>query len=197
VSPTDPTHEDSWHGGFYELAIKLGAADDVRLDAALTALWRAASLPTPFRRNSDDAVEVSAQTLLAGHLHSVATIPGLGSTLCLVLVVREETYDTGVARYGADWLDLCLPLGALTNLDERVGAYPFGEEADSRGWREPIERWFAAVASAVFEAVPFVHAMTGDEVSGVEPSEVEQGRLGVFRPNREGSLDIEPIRTWS
>jgi hypothetical protein len=196
-SPTDPTHEDNWHGGFYELAIKLGAADDARLDAAVIALWNAGSLQRPFRRQSLEAADVSAQSLLAGHLHSVATIPGLGSTLCVVIVVREETDDSGVAVYGADWLDLCLPLGALGNLDERVAAYPFGDEADSRGWREPVERWFATVAAAVFETVPFVHAVTGNEVSGVEPSEVQEGRLGVFRRDSEGSLVTEPIRTWS
>lgn len=27
-SPTDPTHEDNWSGGFYELSIRLGPADD-------------------------------------------------------------------------------------------------------------------------------------------------------------------------
>ena len=112
-----------------------------------------------------------------------------------MLVVREETYDSGITRYGDDWLDLCLPLGSLANLDKRVGAYPFSEEADSRGWREPIEGWFATVASAVFQAVPFVHAITGDEVSGVDPSEVQQGRLGVFRRSPDGSLNSEPVRT--
>jgi hypothetical protein len=196
-SATDPTHEDNWHGGFYELAIKLGAADDARLDAALVALWDAASLSQPFRRQSDQPAEVSAESLLAGHLHSGATIPGLGSTLCAVIVVREETYDSGVTRFGADWLDLCLPLGALGNLDDRVGAYPFDEGGNSKGWREPIEHWFATVASAVFEAVAFEHAITGDEVSGMEPSEVKDGRLGVFRRAPDGSLKNEPIRTWS
>jgi hypothetical protein len=196
-SPTDPTIEDNWHGGFYELTIKLGPADDARLDAALVALWHAASLPEPFRRHSDAAVAVSGQSLLAGHLHSVATIPGLGSTLCTVLVVREETHESGSTRYGADWLDLCLPLGALGNLDGRVGAYPFSQEAESRGWREPIERWFAVVATAVFGSVPFVHAITGDEVSGMEPAEVQEGRLGVFLHNPTGTLTIEPVRTWS
>ena len=71
------------------------------------------------------------------------------------------------------------------------------EEGDSRGWREPIENWFAAVAYAVFQVVPFVHAITGDEVSGVEASDVEEGRLGVLRPGPDATLNIEPVRTWS
>lgn len=77
-SPTDPAHEDNWLGGFYELTIKLGDPDDARLDAALAALWRAAPLAAPYRRVADDSSEVSARSLLAGHLHSVATIPDLG-----------------------------------------------------------------------------------------------------------------------
>ena len=31
--------EENWHGGFYELAILLGDRDDVRLDAAIGAVW--------------------------------------------------------------------------------------------------------------------------------------------------------------
>ncbi|WP_244927999.1 hypothetical protein [Nocardioides sp. W7] len=196
-SPTDPTHEDNWSGGYYEFSIKLGAADDARLDVALAALWHAASLPKPLRRHPDEAPEVSAQALLAGPLNAVATIPGLGSSLCVVMVGRAETDDSGVALEDADWLDLCLPLGALANLDERVGGYPFDGDGDTRGWREPIEHWFATVASAVFEAVPFVHAVTDDEVSGSEVPEVQQGLQGVFRRSPEGGLEVEPVQTWS
>ncbi|MFZ2510759.1 MAG: hypothetical protein WAW85_06685 [Gordonia sp. (in: high G+C Gram-positive bacteria)] len=46
-SPTDPSHDDNWHGSYYELAIKLGLADDTRLETALTALWDIAHLGEP------------------------------------------------------------------------------------------------------------------------------------------------------
>jgi hypothetical protein len=123
ASPTDVSHDDNWHGGYYELSIKLGEHDDDRLDSALKALWDAAGLPEAFRRDTGSSAPVSADSLLAGHLNTVATIPGLGSTLCSVMVVREEVYEAGTPQYGADWLDLCLPLGALANLDCRVGAF--------------------------------------------------------------------------
>jgi hypothetical protein len=87
--------------------------------------------------------------------------------------------------------------GALGNLDKRVGAYPFDDGSDSKGWREPIENWFAAIASAVFAAVPFAYAITGEEVSGIEPSEQTVGRVGVFRPGADGSLVVEPVKVWS
>ena len=200
ASPTDPSYDDNWNGGYYELSIQLGAHDDARLDAALNALWETAGLSRAFRRDStgpaSQLTPVSAESVLAGHLDSTASIPGLGTTLCSVMVVREETYETGVTQYGADWLDLCLPLGALTNLDHRVGAYPFDDTAPSRAWREPIERWFEVLGRAVFEAVPFVHAVTGFEVGGAELSQVNPGSVALFRPTDAGVLAIDPITNW-
>lgn len=195
-SPTDRTYDDNWHGSYYELAIKLGPADDARLESALTALWGAALLGEPFRRDGGIA-EVSVADLLAGHLNGVANIPGLGATLASVILVREESYETGQTIYGNDWLDLCLPLGALGNLDRRVGAFPFDDGSDSSNWRRPIENWFAAIASNVFAAFPFVHAITGEEVSGIEPSEQTRGRVGVFRSCVDGTLEVEPVSVWS
>ncbi|MCG6566903.1 hypothetical protein [Tessaracoccus sp. ZS01] len=195
-SPTDRTHDDNWHGSYYELAIKLGPADDARLDTALKALWDVAQLGQPFRRDGSNA-GVTLAALLAGHLNGVANIPGLGSTLASVILVREEVDDAGRPILGNDWLDLCLPLGALGNLDARVGAYPFDDGSDSSKWRRPIENWFAAIATAVFAATPFVHAITGEEVSGVEPSERTKGRVGVFRPDADGSLKVDPVTLWS
>lgn len=200
ANPTDPSYDDNWNGGYYELSINLGAHDDARLDAALNSLWETAGLSRAFRRDwtgpASELTLLSAESLLAGHLHSIASIPGLGSTLCSVMVVREETYETGVTQYGADWLDLCLPLGALTNLDHRVGGYPFGDTADSLAWREPIDRWFERVGLSVFEAVPFVHAVTGFEVSGVEQSDVNPGLVALFRPTDAGALAVEPVTNW-
>lgn len=181
----------------YELAINLGPADDARLGAALTALWDEAQLGKPFRRDGAKEVAVTVAALLDGHLNSVANIPGLGSTLASVIVVREEVDDAGRPILGNDWLDLCLPLGALGNLDERVGAYPFDDGSDSREWRQAIENWFALVAAAVFVAVPFPHAITGEGVSGIEPSEQTKGRVAVFRPDADGSLEIDPVTVWS
>lgn len=200
VSPTDPSIEDNWHDGYYELTIKLGQNDDVRLDAALNALWTSAGLSRPFRNarpgQGSAEVELSTATLLEGRLNSIASVPELGSTLCSVIVVREERYESGVTHYGADWLDLCLPLGALANLDRRVGAYPFDESASSRAWREPIELWFEGVGRAVFDIVRFEHAVTGFEVSGVEPSEVRTGWVTLLRPSPAGELVVETITSW-
>src|SRR5262245_56245919 len=93
-SPTVRSHDDNWHGSYYELAIKLGPADDTRLEAALTVLWDVAQLGEPFRRDGSTA-DVSVTDLVVGHLNGVANIPGLGATLASVILVREESYETG------------------------------------------------------------------------------------------------------
>lgn len=112
------------------------------------------------------------------------------------MAIRHEHDADDPAARGTDWLDLCLPLGALGYLDERVGAYPFGDMAGSRAWREPIERWFTTIVFAVFDAAPFVHAITGDDVSGDEPADVQHQELGVFRHGPDGTLIVEPVRSW-
>jgi hypothetical protein len=45
VKPADDlTDEENWTGGFYELSLVLGGADDDKLDRAVRALWRAAGV---------------------------------------------------------------------------------------------------------------------------------------------------------
>lgn len=40
----DMNDDENWTGGFYELSLALGAADDRRLDQAVRSLWRAAGV---------------------------------------------------------------------------------------------------------------------------------------------------------
>ncbi len=199
LDPTDASHDDNWLGGYYELSIRLGACDDSRLDASLKALWRAAGLGTAFRHSpagrAGERATVSAASLLEGDLRSVVTIPGLGSAVCRIIVVREVHLEPGEAPE-ADWLDLGLPMGALANLDPRVGGYPFGDTAASRGWREPIEQWLHDVARAVFLRVPFDYAVTGFEVFGCEASEAHRGWVGLLQATKEGGLNSETVVNW-
>ncbi len=48
----------------------------------------------------------------------------------------------------------------------------------------------------MFEAVPFAHAVTGFEVSGVEAADVNPGLVALFRPTDAGALAIEPVTNW-
>lgn len=52
ADPADMNVPDNWHR-YYELCIKLGAADDLRLDRAVKAMWSAAGFGAAFRRSTD------------------------------------------------------------------------------------------------------------------------------------------------
>lgn len=186
----DPGLPSNWHGGFYELSLLLGPADDERLDGAVRALWRAAGLG-----DHDELTgrEPSALEVLRDHLRAVVDVPGFGRCVAAVMVIRLRDDDEVPVE---DWLDLCLPMGSLSRRDRRVGGFPFGDTERSRAWREPVEAWFAAVARGVHDQVPVRHAVTGNEVSGTEPHEARDGWVGLLVPGDDGALVHHPVRRW-
>jgi hypothetical protein len=113
--------------------------------------------------------------------------------VCASHVVREEGDD------GDDWVDLCLPLGALGRTDSRVGAYPFGDEMTSRSWRGPLDDWFIRIAEAVARQHLFDIALIGHEVSGTEwrfdGASAEGEWVTYLVPSRSG-LEILPPKPW-
>jgi hypothetical protein len=76
-----------------------------------------------------------------------------------VVAVRED--------HGDDWLDLCIPLEALSRGDARIGGFPFEPDSGaSLAWRRPIDDWFARLAEDVRQETGFCHAVIGFEISG-------------------------------
>lgn len=160
MGPDDMSFSENWSGGFYELVLELGPADDARLDRAVRALWRAADVRGCRPEHDQPDVEPSADALLAaGHLRGTVTLPSRARVVCGGFASRFEDDDT-------DELELYLPLGALTRVDRRIRAFPFDEHsgAESLQWREPLDRWLADVAGAVHAEVPLRRALIGFEV---------------------------------
>jgi hypothetical protein len=158
---TTSIDDEEWRGGYYELAMRLGASDDARLDAAVNALARAAGIR--------DAM--SARSLVAHSFQRTRIVLPVDTkrppsapadAACVIHLVRDEGADA------EDWLDLCLPMGGLARVEVRVGAYPVGDIEGSLAWRRPIDDWFATIGRAVFDAAPFRYAHIGHEVSGYE-----------------------------
>jgi len=147
----DMSDDENWTGGFYELSLILGAGDDARLDQAVRSLWAAAGV-------RECRAEPSAAALDEhGHLRGTVTLPSGDRVVCGGFAFRYE---------GVDSLELYLPLGALTRIDRRIGAYPFDERSgvESLTWRAPLDRWLADVAVAVHDEVPFQRALIGFEI---------------------------------
>lgn len=160
------TDDENWHGGFYELAIELGDCDDERLQAALSALWQAADITGCYAsrdrepRDQQQIVCTTASLATTGHLRGTVRLPDGNRVVCGVVAVREDQ--------GPDWLDFYLPLGALTRVEPRVGAFPFDNNSGtaSLAWRRPLDDWLAHVAEAVYDRVAFQLALVGFEMSG-------------------------------
>ncbi len=154
----DMSDDENWTGGFYELILLLGPADDARLDLAVRSLWRAAGVQQCHTRSGAVLAEPGAVALEEhGHLLGTLTLPTGARTVCGGLLSRYE---------GVDDLALYLPLGALSRTDRRIGGYPFGERSghESLAWRAPLDRWLADVAITVHADVPFQRALIGFEV---------------------------------
>jgi hypothetical protein len=164
--PSDLNDEENWTGGFYELAFELRPTDDARLERALVALWREASVvgcfaPVTHQPALHTAVPLTLDSLVAhGHLRGVVRLPDEQDMVCGVVAVRFEN--------GADWLSFYLPLGALTRTDPAIGGYPLADDSGEPAliWRRPIDDWLAEVGTRVSVEVPFRIGVIGMEALG-------------------------------
>lgn len=194
------TADDAWTGGFYELAIEVGPRSNARLERLLEAIWSEATLDGCYvdrtREPSDQTPLTASLSLLTErrHLLGVATLPSGLRVPCGTVAIREED--------GSDWLDLYLPVGALSGLDKRVGGFPFEEGTGSRLWREPMDRWLADVAERAFEHVDFSLALIGFEVSGAAHARdlrehgVPEQRGVCYLLVSEGKLALHSTNRW-
>ncbi|MGC4747348.1 hypothetical protein ACLQ28_17090 [Micromonospora sp. DT201] len=181
----DMSDADNWTGGFYEVILVLGAADDARLDRAVRSLWRAAGVREC--RVGPGLVDVepgAAAFEVDGHLLGTLTLPSGERVVCGGYSMRYEDVVT---------LELYLPLGALARLDERIGGYPFDKRSgvESLVWRAPLDRWLAEVAVAVHADVPFQRAVIGFEVDEDTDIAAEVRWAAVLLPGPEG-MDYRP-----
>ncbi|MBQ1048186.1 hypothetical protein KBX50_06875 [Micromonospora sp. C51] len=181
--------DENWTGGFYELCLVLGAADDDNVDRALRSLWRAVGVQGCHVRRADGsgfaAVEPGVAALHAhGHLRGTLTLPSGARVVC----------GGFLSRYGGlDTLELYLPLGALARVDRRIGGYPFDESSgvESLTWRSALDRWLADVAIAVYGEVPFHRALIGFEVDEDCGISGDQRYAAVLMPRADG-LEYRP-----
>ena len=183
------TDEENWTGGFYELRLVLGAADDDNLDRAVRSLWRAADVQGCLVRRAAGSgfadVELGAAALHEhGHLHGVLTLPSGARAVCGGFLSRYN---------GVDTLELYLPLGALARVDRRIGGYPFDAHSgvESLTWRAGLDRWLADVAAAVHADVPFHRALIGFEIDEDRDITVDQ-RYAAVLVSRADGFDYRP-----
>jgi hypothetical protein len=191
-SADDVDDDENWTGGFYELCLVLGAADDDNLDRAVRSLWHAAGVQGCRVRRADGAglvdVELSATVLREhGHVLGTLALPSGARAVCGGFVSRYNDVDT---------LELYLPLGALAKVDRRIGGYPFDERSGMKSliWRAVLDRWLADVAAAIYDDVPFQRAVIGFEVDEDCDITADRRYAAVLVPTA-GGLDYLPANS--
>ncbi|WP_223874356.1 hypothetical protein [Salinispora mooreana] len=176
---------ENWTGGFYELYLILGPANDDNLDRAVRTLWRAAGVDGCRVAGVDVSGLVDVAALLEhGHLRGTLTLPSGDRVVCGGYSSRYEDIDS---------LGLYLPLGALVRVDRGIGGYPFDEHSGvgSLSWRSPLDRWLADVAAVVHGGVPLQRALIGFEVDEDADITADRRYAAVLVPSPEG-LDYRP-----
>src|SRR5260370_17200448 len=151
------SNKDTWHGGFYELALEMGSTTEEKLEAGLKAIWGFADLQGCYLQADEEPfsqrrVAPHVNMLLSqNHLRGIAKLPH-GSQLAFGTYLVQEEGDT--------WLGLYVAMGALSTR-YAVGAYPFDSNGFSRTWREPLEEWLSKIGHEVFSKVPFLLGLVG------------------------------------
>ncbi|MBM7478664.1 hypothetical protein ACFP63_16175 [Oerskovia jenensis] len=208
----DPMSPRHWAGGFYELALLVGRADDDRLDDRVAALVAAVGLSrltvvdgtVEARVASEDraAVRAAGGALVRGaHLRGVVRLPGGGESSCGILLLRGERDDgdargsgSGLDVVDLDWLVLHLPLAGLDAGGVEVDGFPFDDRsgAESLTWRRPLDEWLAGVGRSVHRTVPFRRAVIGFEVAGDGDGVDGPDRLAPAAPRDRAHLVVGP-----
>ncbi|GAA2001749.1 hypothetical protein GCM10009799_31190 [Nocardiopsis rhodophaea] len=186
-----------WSGGHYEIYIELGDTDDGRLQRLLTSVWRAAAVDGCYGATYDGPGELQempctvASLRDAGKLKGVVRHPSGQRIVCGCFVIHDDDVP--------ELLSFFIPMGALTAVDPRIGAFPFGPDGGLKSlvWRHPLDEWLADIARAVFNDVGFRLSTIGFELleaphealhGGVPPEE----RWNAFLISDGGELQYFP-----
>lgn len=161
------TRDDAWNGGYFELGMHLGRQGEDRWRRTVSAVWQCRDIEGCWIRNDREPTEGSKvspddlDTDSLWRLYGIAHLPN--GCLCPC-----ASYG-GVYESGDWWVDLCLPMGSLSNCCP-VGAYPFDDHGDT-AWVVTISEWLRGIAQQVSSVVPVPSAAIGSEAS-YDPEEL-------------------------
>ena len=166
------TNENSWVGGFYELALELGnysdEYSDERIASALKAVWSYPLLNGVYLRRDREPAQQQRISIhnfttppTQNHFQGLAALSDEIQVACGTCTVREE-------EDGSDWLVFYIPLGTLVEVYPMIDGYPFGstDEKACKLWQVSINGWLVELGKYVFHMVEFRLGLIGFEVSG-------------------------------
>lgn len=209
TNPKYFTLDDTWTGGFYELALEIGPYADKPLFDALKVLWKHPSLEGCYldqTKEPDDQVRYNPVAELYYqqgmysdfHTYSISTLPNGSRIACGSCIIREYFAGSDADEDAPDWLVFYLPMGALAQTYD-VGGYPFDTDIKSpESWQKPIDDYLAELGKYIYAHAPSRLGLIGHEVSGTHYADeiTEQGisderYIGYLLP-QNGTLNYFP-----
>ncbi|MFF7559841.1 hypothetical protein OIE43_02590 [Streptomyces pseudovenezuelae] len=170
TSPASFRDQTNWSGGYYELAIEVGASDDARIQAVLSALWSAADVQGCFGRRDREPEEQDPVPCTVGsltefvHLRGQVRLPTGQLVVCGCVAIRGDDESS-------DWLDFYVPLGALDNAGLAYwDGRPFFRS-------DVMDDWLAAIGTETFKTASFSLGVVGFDVSGCTDASALGGNL--------------------
>ncbi|MBC2879526.1 hypothetical protein H7K43_31560 [Streptomyces sp. TYQ1024] len=150
--------------------MEVGARDDARLQAVLSALWSAADVHGCFGQKDREPEEQEPVPCTVGsldefgRLYGQVRLPTGQRVVCGCVAIRSDE-DSG------DWLDFFVPLGALDHagLNYWEGRPYFRSDM--------LDDWLAAIGARVFRNARFSLGVIGFEVSGCTDASTLAGKL--------------------
>lgn len=151
-------NSENWAGSRFEVGIRLGVRDDIRLLRGLRSVWTSPLVDGPLSSPSGEPPPAVDEALLDNDPipHLVGAIQISNHWVgCTVMGLRWES----------DWLCIAIPEGMLELI--RPLHYPMHSEGNF--WLHDVERVLADVADHVYRAVPFELAVLGEEATDITP----------------------------
>ena len=200
----DAINDATWHGGSYEASIILGRSAekgaDRRLLSALSTVCENDSLDfysdRTLTKRSEQTLSGPKPLRFSFFLHGTLSHKTFGAMPFSLDTVREQEDDDG-----DDWLNLGIPLGGFSQLCPAAGGWPFGNQVNTRQWREPLEKALAAMVVDLGRVVPLKIACIGFMMSGMfDESIISEGiptkrEFGYVVP-QSGSYAYFPTTDW-
>ncbi len=187
------TQEESWLGGFYELALEFDEPKVELCERALDTLWKYPGLEGCYL---DPALEPQQQTRIHptwaalethGHLRGIARLDGQ-EVACGCYAIKEDA--------GPVWLGFYIPMGTLETVFSHL------TYSEARTWREPLDKMLASMGQVVFGRAPFSLGLIGFEVSGdayansLQKTGIPSQRLMGYLWPKQGELTYHPANQW-
>ncbi|MEZ4375942.1 MAG: hypothetical protein R3B07_34370 [Polyangiaceae bacterium] len=153
---------ENWHGSYYELSLEFSPrTSEAELLKALSLVWEQPEFVGPWVERSGFGGSPDAIVLREHQnpYHGVLRAADGSELGCLTFLIREDG--------GRSWLDISIPTGMIWL--RYPAQYPIDLANDPAV--AMLDQQLALIAARIYDEVPFVLGLLGEEASGADSAE--------------------------